>query len=116
MSVAQHTLELDWKEFNMSLSAIHSWMQTNAGEEYCGLSANNKLQVHFKNEPSQEEKEAVTNYWEALDEESDEAVNYQTAEEIKTDVNAIKATAKSTASAKLLALGLTEEEIAAITQ
>lgn len=114
MAIAKHTLELEWKEFNVSLDAVNSWMQANAGEEYCGLSGNDKLQIHFENEPSAEEKEAIADYWEALDEESDEAVSYQSAEQIKAAVEADKAAKKAAASAKLIALGLSQEEIDAL--
>jgi len=110
MSVAKYSIELEWKEFNVCLETVHAWMQANAGEHYRGSSADSKLRLHFVEEPSQEVKDDVAAYWEALDEESDEAANYMSAADRAAEVEAKKASGK----AKLAALGLTAEEIAAL--
>ncbi len=110
MSIAKHTIELEWKEFNLDLNTIHAWMQANAGEQYSGSSADSTLKLHFLEEPSQEEKDAIVAYWEALDEESDEAANYMSA----ADIEAEKATKAAAGKAKLIALGLTEDEVNAL--
>lgn len=52
----------------------------------------------------------VQEYWDAITEESDEAVEYVSAEQVQADKEAKKASGK----AKLAALGLTAEEIAAL--
>lgn len=52
----------------------------------------------------------VQEYWDSIDEESDEAVAYVSAESIRVEAEAKKASGK----AKLAALGLTAEEIAAL--
>lgn len=110
MSVAKYEIVLDWKEFNLSLDAVHSWMQAHAGSEYCGMSADSKLHIWFANEPDQDAKDAVSAHWESLDEESDEAAAYKSAADQATE----KAAKKASGKAKLLALGLTEDEIAAM--
>lgn len=110
MSQAQYSIELEWKSFNIDLNTVETWMRANAGEHYCGNQAGDKLTLWFLQEPDQTEKDAISTYWEALDEESDEAANYMSAEDREAD----KATKKESAKAKLAALGLTAEEIAAI--
>jgi len=76
MSVAKYNIEVNWKEFNVSLSMVEEWMKENAGEQYCGNSAGQTLQLWFLEEPSEEIKSAVLAYWDGLDEESDEATTY----------------------------------------
>lgn len=110
MSVAQYSIDLDWKGFNLDLNAIDAWMKANAGEEYCGCSANSKLQLHFLAEPSEDVKEAIESHWAGLDEESAEAVAYKSQAARAADVAAKKASGK----AKLIALGLSEDEAAAL--
>lgn len=91
MSVAKYSIELEWKEHNVNLDAVHSWMQENAGEQYCGMSSHSKLVVHFKEKPSSEEEQACRDYWEGLDEESEEAGSYASAEDIKAASDAMRA-------------------------
>ena len=107
-------LNLSWKSFNVSCDSIKTWLEANVETEFLGMSANSSLQIHFSTEPSQEEKDAINAYWDGLTDESDEAVNYQTGEQIKAAQEADKAAKIATASTKLQALGLTAEEIQAI--
>ena len=108
------TLDLQWKEFNVSLEAVKTWLDANVEIPSVGTSANSVFQIHFESEPSQSDKDAIQAYWDGLTEESDEAVNYQTKEQIKASADADRAAKLATASAKLAALGLTTEEIQAI--
>jgi hypothetical protein len=110
MSVAKYSMKLEWKEFNLDMNSVEAWMENNAGEHYCGNSAGSALELHFEEEPSQAEKDAIAAYWAALEEESDEALVYQS----KAERDADKAAKKAAGKAKLLALGLTEDEIAAL--
>lgn len=80
-----YELQLEWKEFNISLPMIEAKMRAEQ-PSYTGCSADVKLRLHFSEEPSQEAKDAILAYWEALDEESDEAETYApnlTEEELK---------------------------------
>jgi hypothetical protein len=43
-------------------------MKANAGESYCGMSANSKVELHFTDEPSEEIKASVLAKWESLTE------------------------------------------------
>lgn len=104
------TLELQWKQFSLSLPAVRAWIDANLTAECVGLSANNKLEVHFSEEPSQTDKDALQAYWDGLDENSTEAQEYTSMQAILAD----KAAKAASAKAKLAALGLTQEEIEAI--
>lgn len=110
MAKAEFCIKLDWKGFNISLPAVHEWMQAHAGDQYCGTQAGAKLELWFLSEPSQEIQEAIAAKWLALDEDSDEAAAYKSHAEILSE----KAAKKASAKAKLLALGLSEDEIAAL--
>lgn len=108
------TLDLNWKQFNISLPALRTWIDANIETPCVGISANSKLQIHFAAELSELDKNDLLSYWEAIDEESPEAVAYMTAEQIKAAEQAELQAKKDSAKAKLLALGLTEAEIEAI--
>jgi hypothetical protein len=108
------TLDLNWKQFNVSLSKIREWVDANITTPCVGISANSKLQIHFEQEPEELDKNALLSYYEAIDEESIEATSYQTREQEEAARQADLQAKQNSARAKLLALGLTEDEIAAI--
>lgn len=110
MAAAKWSMKLEWKEFNLSLSEVEVWMKANAGEHYCGNQAHSCLELWFLEEPSEEIKEAIEAHWDALEDNSDEAEAYQSYEDLAADRAAKKASGK----AKLLALGLSEDEVAAL--
>lgn len=106
-------IELQWKEFSVNLPMLDQKLRAEH-PEYAGNQAHNILELWFTEEPSQEAKEEIVAYWEALDEESEEATSYKTQAQIEADAAADKAAKKASAAAKLEALGLTADEIAAI--
>jgi hypothetical protein len=110
MSVVNYSIRLDWKEFNLDMNTVEAWFRANAGEHYLGNGAYSCLELYFSEEPSQEIKDAIAAYWDGLDEESEEATAYVS----RADREAEKALKKDAGKAKLLALGLTEEEVAAL--
>lgn len=110
MATAKYKMELGWKEFNLCLASVEAWMKANAGPDYCGNQAHRHLELWFLEEPSQEIKDAIQAHWDSLDEHSDEAVAYKSAYECKAEASAKKASGK----AKLLALGLSAEEVVAL--
>jgi len=67
------TINLSWKSFNVSLPEMAQWLSANAGESFCGSSANVTFQVHFTSEPTQEIKDAIDAHWEAVDESAEVA-------------------------------------------
>lgn len=61
-----YTIQKEWKEFNISLVNLESEMKASF-PDYAGCSAHSKLELHFSEEPSQEEKDAIDEYYESLD-------------------------------------------------
>lgn len=105
-----YELKLDWKEFSINMNAAEAWLRANAGDQYRGNSADSCLHVWFETEPSQDIKDAVSAYWDGLHDASDEATSYKSQEDMAAD----RATKKSSGKAKLLALGLSEDEVSAL--
>lgn len=104
-----YTMKLPWKEFNVDLKAVEAFAR--AQSDLCtGTSGDYDFQVHFESEPEDEVKEAIQAKWDEIEADSAEAESYKSKEEIAAEVEVKKNSAKS----KLLALGLTEEEIAAL--
>lgn len=83
MSVAQFKIEKEWKEFSISLPKIEEWMKANAGPHYCGNQAGARLELWFTTEPSQEVKDDINDYWDAIDEEHVTATSYIPADDLK---------------------------------
>lgn len=114
MEAVVHTMQLDWKEFNLDLNTIQTWMKANAGDDFAGCSADTSLRLHFTAEPSDEIKETIQDHWDNLSEESDEATAYMSQEDRATAAATARASAIASATAKLETLGLSAQEIAAI--
>lgn len=108
--MVKHEIKLAWKEFSVSLEAMETWLKANAGEHYCGNSAGNELTLHFTEVPSTEIIFAIQDKWDSLEESSAEALAYKTVSEI-ADAREAK---KASGIAKLIALGLTEDEAKAL--
>lgn len=115
MEIAKYAIELSWKEFNVSLDTLHAWLQANAGSEYAGISADSKLRVWFKNEPQEEEKEAIAAHWDGIQSDSSEATAYTqkaAAASIKAQVVAINAFSSDLLNqfaAENIAMGITAD-------
>lgn len=108
------TVELSWKEFNVNLEMVQAHMKS-LDSSCCGMSGNSKLEVHFTNdEISQEIIDSAVAYWDAIDEESEEAISYKTAAQIKSERDTEIAAQKASAKTKFLNMGLTEAEANAI--
>lgn len=108
--IAKFMIPLEWKEFSVNLQSVDTWMKANAGDQYCGNQAHGRLELWFLEEPSQDAKDAIAAYWDALHEDSAEATAYRSWASVKADI----ATKKASGKAKLAQLGLTDEEIAAL--
>lgn len=104
-----YSMKLEWKEFNVDLGAMEAWFKEQS-EDYTGNSADSALTLWFQNEPSDDIKEAIQAKWDGLEADSAEAESYKSMADVEADV----ATKKASAKAKLIALGLSEDEIAAL--
>jgi len=102
-------LELQWKQINIDLRAVDAKLRSEY-PSYKGNQAANCLELWFEEMPSQEDQDTIKAYWEALDESSSEAVSYKSEAQLEIE----KQNKKLSAKAKLLALGLSEEEVAAL--
>lgn len=81
------SIELQWHSFNVSLPDVDTWIKNNTDSGYCGCLAGNQLSLWFASEP---ERETVQSYWDSLTSESAEAVNYVSAESLKTACDALR--------------------------
>jgi len=104
-----YSMKLEWKEFNVNLQMFETWMKA-ASDLYVGNSADTALTLWFSEEPSEEVKDAVEIKWDEIDEMSEEAETYVSAQDVLDAQVAKKASGK----AKLLALGLTQDEVDAL--
>lgn len=66
-----YNIEKSWKVYNVFLPSLHTWLQENAGVQYCGMSANSSLQIHFENDPGSEIESSVDAKWSSLTEEGE---------------------------------------------
>jgi hypothetical protein len=63
----------EWKEYDVDLADLHTWLKANAGVLYTGSSADYVLTVWFSEEPSEEIKTAVDGHWNGLTSEGEAA-------------------------------------------
>ena len=110
--MVKHTIEIDWKEHKIDLQALDEWMRENAGEHYCGNSADSKLRLHFLEEPSEEVKLLVQMMMEELDDPEHEMCKSYVSQAER--VEAKKAAKQAAIVALAEASGLTEEQIRAL--
>jgi hypothetical protein len=108
-----YTINLNWLAFNVNLTAVYTAIKALASD-CCGMSGNSQLQVHFTDQPSDDEVAAIQAYWASLTPSSTEATSYQTAEQMAAAAAATQAANIASATTKLETLGLTSAEIAAI--
>lgn len=104
-----YSIQKQWKEFKLNLAKVEEKMKTIAGDKYVGNQAHSVLEFYFSEEPTQEVKDAVDAFYDGLTDQSPEA-QYKSAADIQAEVAAKKASAM----AKLKALGLDDQEVAAI--
>lgn len=64
----------EWKEgWDVDLADLHTWLQTNVGENYKGSSADYVLTLWFGEEPDGTTKTAIDSHWDGLTEEGEAA-------------------------------------------
>ena len=84
------SIQLAWKEYNVSLEAIETWMKSNAGELYTGNSADAALTLWFTEDPGETITGNISSYWAALTAESSEATSYKSAAQITSQIASLK--------------------------
>jgi hypothetical protein len=84
-------MELQWKEVSLDLEKVDTKLKADYPSNYKGNQAHSVLELWFENEPSELEKADILAYWEALDEESDEASSYRSQADVKEAQEALKA-------------------------
>jgi hypothetical protein len=67
-----YTIDLKWKEFKVDLASFALWLASNI-PQYAGMSANSVCQIHCSTEPSEDDKLALEQYWNALTEAGENA-------------------------------------------
>lgn len=102
-------VELSWKNYNVNLDKVCESLRT-AVDPAIGLSAAGTLQVWGPEDMTEEHVADIQAYWDSISETSVETTSYKSFDDIKADI----ATKKASGKAKLLALGLTEDEVSAI--
>lgn len=88
--VAKYMIKKEWKEFSLSLDKVKTELESLAGPQFCGLQAHAHLEIWFKEEPTQEEKELVDAYWEGLTDSSAEAAGYYSQQQYQDAIQAAK--------------------------
>lgn len=84
------------------------------GVEHIPIQSITTLQIHFAEKPYDEEIEAINAYWEALEDDAEEAVSFKTKEQLQAEREADEAAKLAYARAKLKSFGLTDAEIDAL--
>lgn len=104
--------ELPWKEFNISLPALKAAVDVLIPGKCCGLSiaTGSVLNVNFDEEITEEQWQLVVDMYADVDEDHAMATDYVAQATIDADTAAKKASGK----AKLLALGLSADEVVAM--
>lgn len=111
MSVATYMIALEWLNgLSVDLNAVETWMKANAGPNYCGNQAHDKLELWFIAQPSDAVASAIAAYWADMNNASPEVTGYESL----AARAAASATAAASGKAKLAALGLSDAEIAAL--
>lgn len=59
-------MKFEYKPFPVELGKLHSWLKSNAGQSYVGMSAASAIEIHFSSEPTQNIKDTVQAYWDSL--------------------------------------------------
>lgn len=107
-------VNLQWHPFNINIAIFLSEIDSLISTPIVGTSANSVFQIHFSEQPTEEEIELIKMHWDELTEGSIEATSYKSAAQIKQEAEAEKQSLLSSARVKLAALGLSEAEINAI--
>lgn len=109
---------LKWKEYNINLNKVNEHLRDTLGVDFYGntsvgagsVTHEEGLHLHLSNSVSEEQKAVIQAYWDGITEESEEVITYQSKEQIAEAL----VTKKASGLAKLVALGLTEDEAKAL--
>ena len=104
-----YAIKLDWKEYKVDLVKLDKELRQSY-PSYVGNQAHSYLELYFSEPISDEQKLDIEILWECIDESHELAQSYKSTEQVKLK----KLAKKESAKAKLLALGLDEEELEAL--
>lgn len=74
--LAKVMIQLNWKEYNVSMAHVEAWMKANCGASYCGNSAHAFLELWFNEEPGEAVRAAIATYWDEMTAQSEAAAAY----------------------------------------
>jgi len=110
--MVKYTIEIKWKDHSINLESLEKWLRENAGEHYCGNSADINLRLHFLEEPSEDVKDAIMAKMEELDDPEHEMCKSYMSHAEKTEA---KKKAKESAIRALADVsGLSKEQVEAL--
>lgn len=110
-----YSLNLAWKEFKVDINMVEAWVKTKVDDLYLGCCSDYDLTLCFKNKIEDDVEQAIKDYWEKLTEKSKEVKKYSSAEDRKAADEKKKSVTLNSALKKLKDLGLTDQEIEALT-
>lgn len=114
IKVPKASMELTWKPFLVDLNLVNVWARLHGGDNCTGISGEKQITIHFIEEPTQEVRTSIQSYWDLLTETSEEATSYQSSAQLEIISASNKAAKLVSATTKLLALGLTADEVSAL--
>lgn len=74
--MVKYTHVLEWKQFNVSLDIVKAAIEAMAIPGFCGTSSDLNLRLHFTEEVSQANIDAINAYWAGITNQSAEATAY----------------------------------------
>ncbi len=84
-----YKIELSWKEISLNLDMVEQKLRLDPN--YVGnQSSSIKLELYFNEEPSEARKQEITDYWDSLDESSQEALFYRSKSAIDAAKQSLK--------------------------
>jgi hypothetical protein len=84
-----YSKRLEWKEHSLNLEMVDEWCRANL-TGYVGNSADSALTLWFEEEPSEQDLLDADAYWDLLDEESEEATSYTSAQAIRDRIEELR--------------------------
>ena len=107
------TIKLEWKSFSMNGRLIETNLKALC-DKITGVSEDYTYQVHCSDDLTDDESTLIQAHWDAIANDSTEATSFKSRDIQKSDSATAKAVALVTATSKLAALGLSDDEIKAI--
>lgn len=85
------TIQMEWKQFNINLDKVLSEVKILAPGKIYGISSDVNMRINCSDDLTLEQEEAINDYLNSIDEQSNEATSYRTASQVRDAIKAIKA-------------------------